>query len=388
MKKNKKDVKKSKTENNNVADVFDSENLLEDLEVSNFDLSNKNDGKKDKDFVVNKNNDSKISEVKDNSKQNKFKYKDYFKNFNFKCKNHFKNLNQKALELYDYAGNTSREFYDLVRKELSDARKDLDVFFYDFMQKKLDAKNQNVLSEDTKKNSHAIEIKNLYMRYTKRSNLSIKNCSFSVDYGDFHVFIGQNGAGKSTIIKMIIGLNLDYQGEIFVGGIDGRNHISRKDMVFIPDKPIFPLEFSSFDYLMEFARLHTRNSDEFLKKEIEKYLEWFEILDIANRNPNKLSSGQKQKILIIKILLLNSKIIVLDEPTSNLDTITRKQFLDILKDLTVKNKVTVFISTHVLEEIKNYANSATFIDKGEILWSGKVKNNDIVAKHNKLFGLV
>ena len=64
------------------------------------------------------------------------------------------------------------------------------------------------------------------------------------------------------------------------------------------------------------------------------------------------------------------------------------RWIGVLKDLTVKNKVTVFISTHVLEEIKNYANSATFIDKGEILWSGKVKNNDIVAKHNKLFGLV
>lgn len=322
-----------------------------------------------------------------NNEQKKVSFKSKLKSFVDKSKNFFKNFNQKTLNLCDSVEDLTIKSYDIIKENLKNAKNDFSDFSYNFMQKKLDQRKSNNIQVGQIDNKIAIQVKNLYMRYSKRNELSIRGCSFNVNYGDFHVFIGQNGAGKSTIIKMIIGLNLDYQGQILIEGIDGKNSISRKNMIFIPDKPIFPTEFSCFDYLLEFAKLHTQNNEELLKRKIGQYLNQFEISEIANRNPNKLSSGQKQKVLIIKILLLNSKIIILDEPTSNLDTITRKQFLDILKDLSIKNKVTIFISTHVLEEIKNYANSATFIDKGIVLWSGKVQKNDIVDKHNKLFGL-
>lgn len=306
-------------------------------------------------------------------------FKTYSKKFIFKTLD-------GSLVLHKEIEDTSKYTFDIVKNSLTNTKQDLYVSFYSYIKSKADLKNIDN-SETKNKSKHIIEVKNLYMRYSRKGDLAIKNCSFNIDEGNFHVFVGQNGAGKSTIIRMIIGLNLDYQGQIFINGIDGKNHISRKDMIFIPDKPIFPTEWTSLDYLMEFAKLHCDDSDELLKEKINNYLNEFEIPEVANRNPNKLSSGQKQKILIIKILLLNSKIIVLDEPTSNLDTITRKQVLDILKKLTIENKVTVFISTHVLEEIKKYADSATFIEKGKILWSGKVKDDEIVKKHNELFGV-
>lgn len=387
---------KKRKKKKRLKNIFDELNVLNFLNSSNFidnqnsDLNNSNKSylafykaKQDKSFNHTSNNEisknmSSTDLVEDNNK------KTNSDNLSKKGK-----VNKKILQLCDSVEELANKSSEIVKNSFRTIKDEFNDSVYDFMQKKLDQRKSNeiVLNSSKENNKCAIQIKNLHMRYTKRSELAIKNCSFNVNYGDFHVFIGQNGAGKSTIIRMIIGLNLDYEGQILIEGIDGKNHISRKNMVFIPDKPIFPTEFSCFDYLLEFAKLHTQNSEELLRATIKKYLEQFEISGIANRNPNKLSSGQKQKVLIIKILLLNSKIIILDEPTSNLDTITRKQFLDILKDLSIKNKVTIFISTHVLEEIKNYANSATFIDKGTILWSGNVQKNDIVEKHNKLFGL-
>lgn len=258
------------------------------------------------------------------------------------------------------------------------------LFCYEFFSKKVNT--SNLKEKSSRHYNHAIEVKNLYMRYgSNKQEPFIKDCSFNVDEGDFHVIIGQNGAGKSTLIKMIIGLNLNYQGEILINGIDRKKCDSNQKITFVPDKPIFPNEWNVFDYLLEICRMYDSSNIEILKKKINGYLEDFELLNDADKNPNNLSSGQKQKLLIIKILLLKSKIIVLDEPTSNLDAITRKQFLSLLKELSQRNKVTIFISTHVLEEIKYYANSATFIDKGKVLWSGKVSNEEIVNKHNEIF---
>lgn len=195
------------------------------------------------------------------------------------------------------------------------------------------------------------------------------------------------GAGKSTIIRMLIGLNNGYQGNIFINGVNSFVKNSRKEMFFIPDRPIFPNEFSTFEYLFNLSDPDIKKNKELLTKKILDYLQEFDILETKDKNPNQLSSGQKQKVLVISTLINKPKIIILDEPTSNLDSITRIQFLDKLKELCVNEEVTIFISTHILDEIKKYATAATFLDKGIIKWYGKVKENELLKIHNQIYGL-
>lgn len=92
------------------------------------------------------------------------------------------------------------------------------LFFYNFFAKRVNRENatiQNDIKDKSNKENIAISVNNLYMSYSKKDNPTIKNCTFNINEGDFHIFIGQNGAGKSTIIKMIVGLNDDFSGQIF-----------------------------------------------------------------------------------------------------------------------------------------------------------------------------
>ncbi len=269
----------------------------------------------------------------------------------------------------------------------------INLFFYNFFAKKVNKLNKESIDIEkdiknkTNKENVAIAVNNLYMSYTKKGNPTIKNCTFNIHEGDFHIFIGQNGAGKSTIIRMLIGLNDDFSGQILISGVDSKEKNARESMIFVPDKPIFPSEFTTFDYLFLSCNEDIRKNKELLTIKIDEYLKEFDILEVRDKNPNFLSSGQKQKVLIIKILINKPKIIILDEPTSNLDSITRIQFLNKLKELSKNEEVTIFISTHILDEIKKYATAATFIDKGEIKWNGKIKNEDILEIHNRIYNI-
>jgi ABC-2 type transport system ATP-binding protein len=101
------------------------------------------------------------------------------------------------------------------------------------------------------------------------------------------------------------------------------------------------------------------------------------------RNPNKLSSGQVKKILLIRAALEKSEIIILDEPAAFLDPTSRLQFFELLKELNDQG-VTIFISSHILDEIKKYIDSVTFIKQGEIKWSGKIAGKDLIKKYKEI----
>lgn len=227
-------------------------------------------------------------------------------------------------------------------------------------------------------------LKNVYWKYNKDKTNLLKNLNFAVKQGDFHAFVGENGAGKSTTIRLIVGLSPNYEGELLINGLNAKEHIeARSGISYIPDKAVFPSNLSTFNYLYYTICL-VRSDNTTVKEQITFYLNKYGISEIAKRNPNKLSAGQKKKVLLIRSILEKSKIIILDEPAANLDPTTRIQFFEELKKLN-HDGVTIFISTHILEEIKKYANAATFIKKGEVIWSGPVKNNEIVNKYNNIF---
>ncbi len=230
-----------------------------------------------------------------------------------------------------------------------------------------------------------VELKNVSFKYKRSSDdWSLSNITFNIGDGSFHAFIGENGAGKSTTTKVITGLINNYEGQVLINGKDpALDKTARVDMAYIPDKAIFPSNLSTFDYLFKMAALTRRDHDQ-LKTEIEYWMDRLAISDKKDANPNHLSAGQKKKVLLIKCIIEQANIIVLDEPAANLDPTTRMELFNILRYLSEQGK-TIFISTHIIEEIKKYANYATFIKKGKIQWSGPVQGNDIIDYYEQLF---
>lgn len=232
-------------------------------------------------------------------------------------------------------------------------------------------------------NQPVIEFQDVCLSYDKKNN-SLKNVSFKVYPGKFHLFIGDNGAGKSTTMKLMMGLIKSYSGRILINNKDIKiGHNIYNNIFYFPDKGIFCSSMSIWQYLYNIASLECGDSKE-LKIKINDLLKEYGIFEIRNKNPNKISAGQKKKVMLILMILENPKIIILDEPTANLDPSTQIMFFDKLKDMQ-KNGSTIFISTHHINDIAEYVDYVTYIKKGEIIYSDEVNKEDSKNLYKNFF---
>lgn len=232
----------------------------------------------------------------------------------------------------------------------------------------------NILINSFKKDDF-LEIENLCV-FGQKNHQILHDVSFRLFPNSFHIFIGENGAGKSTTIKTIIGQIENYKGNMFFN-LDQK--LKREKIFYVPDQqPKFP-NVSIYEYLFNITKLLSNKNDKTINSEIDKWLERYGLENIKSRNVNKLSTGQKQKILIISSFLVDTPYIILDEPFANLDPTSRYSFMEDLKKFSEKG-TSIFLSTHILEEIKDYATHATFIKKGRIINTSKVENSDFISK--------
>ncbi|MCV3743840.1 ABC transporter ATP-binding protein [Ureaplasma sp. ES3154-GEN] len=210
-------------------------------------------------------------------------------------------------------------------------------------------------------------VRNLTKIY-KNSDRGVRDINFVVKKGEMHAFIGENGSGKTTTIKTIINAYTNYQGEILIDGFDHKLPISRAKLGYVPEVALFPEEVTTFEYLYSLAILSGVSKKD-AKEKIRFYLNKFEISNLENKKPVSFSSGQKKKVLLIQALIHDPELIILDEPTANLDPSSRHEVFMILKELNDNNK-TVFLCSHILREMESFANSLTLIHRGELVYTG------------------
>lgn len=221
-------------------------------------------------------------------------------------------------------------------------------------------------------NINAIELKDVCVVYNKNQFI-LKNVNFTIQKGTFNAFIGQNGAGKSTTIKAIIGTLEHKSGKILINGIEqSSNSTEISNLSFCPEETVFPNNLTVFNFLYLTIGL-IRGYNRRLKEEITEWLMKFDLLKYKNKKPRRLSTGQKKSIMLISTILRKPKIIILDEPMVNLDVRTKNKFFQELKELQ-KQGSTILFSTHQIDEIKKYADNIVLIEKGEILYSGIFDN--------------
>lgn len=218
---------------------------------------------------------------------------------------------------------------------------------------------------------YLIEVNDLYKKFSANGNYVLKGVNLKVGHNEFHIFIGANGAGKTTTIKSIIGAYTKYTGDIFLDGISNRDKKSKQVIGYIPEIANFPINTSTFSYLLNFSMLSgVKKAD--AKRLINEYAERLGFSHLLKRSPNSFSSGQKKKVLLTQALIHDPKILIMDEPAANLDPSSRYEFFQILKDLQNQGK-SIFISSHILAELDNYATHCSILHGGKILYNGPSK---------------
>lgn len=199
---------------------------------------------------------------------------------------------------------------------------------------------------------------------------AVNNISFKVKKGEMFAYLGVNGAGKSTTISMICGTLKKDSGSILVCGEDinkNSNYIKNKIGVVFQNS-VLDQTLSVYDNLKYRASLYDITGNEF-KKRFEELSKMFELNEIQNQKVKTLSGGQRRRVDIARAIIHNPEFLILDEPTTGLDPNTRKKLWNIIRDLREKNGMTVFLTTHYMEEAAD-ADFIIIIEKGKIITEG------------------
>ena len=189
------------------------------------------------------------------------------------------------------------------------------------------------------------EVNNLTLGYEKKE-IVIKDISFSVNDKDFIIITGKNGAGKSTLIKGILGLIKPMSGQIIFS-----EELKKNQIGYMPQETKVDASFPASVYeIVLSGTINKMGFNPFYKKELKKKaieaLKILNIYDIKNRSFQDLSGGQRQKTLLARSLCATDKLLILDEPSNNLDQASREEFYLLLMKLNKELGITIIMISH------------------------------------------
>ena len=213
----------------------------------------------------------------------------------------------------------------------------------------------------------------------------IDDISLSVNEGEFICIIGKNGSGKSTFAKCLNALVIPTSGDVLIYGMNTKDekHLIdiRKNIGMAFQNPDNQIVASIVEEDIAFGMENLGLSPEEMDKRINESLKTLGIEDLRFAQTSKLSGGQKQKVSLTGIICMKSKILVLDEPTSMIDKNGRVDLLNKVYELNKKEKITVILISHYIEEI-SFADRVLVMNKGKIVIDDTPKN--VVLKDDVL----
>lgn len=214
----------------------------------------------------------------------------------------------------------------------------------------------------------AINVENLFVQYkTKKGEVvdAVKDLSFQVQEGEIVGFLGPNGAGKSSTLKVLMGFVNAKQGKASIFGSEAGTPESRRQIGYLPEVAMYYPFLTPLETLSMYGELQGLKGP-WLKKEIFELLELLGIANAAKKLNRSMSKGMLQRVGIAQALLGNPKLLVLDEVTSGLDPVGRKELRNLLKDRQ-RNGATLFFSSHELAEVDMLCDRILLIHKGEFV---------------------
>jgi len=210
----------------------------------------------------------------------------------------------------------------------------------------------------------SIEVSNLTKRF---GNLTaVDNLSFKIKEGEVFGFLGPNGAGKTTTIRILATLMSPTEGSAVVGGYDILKEPLkvRETVGILTENPSLYERLSAYENLDFFAEAYGIESRKERQKKIQELLEFFGLWERRSEKVGNFSKGMKQKLSIARALVHEPPIIFLDEPTAGLDPAAAKEIRDLIEMMSHKEKRTILLCTHHLEDAQRLADRVLIINKG------------------------
>lgn len=203
---------------------------------------------------------------------------------------------------------------------------------------------------------------------------ALKGVSLDVGPGKICAVVGPNGAGKSTLFRILTGLTTPTTGSAMVAGLDAEHQSTavRRVVGFMPadDRSLW-LRNTCVENLQFHGRLQGMHDDD-LKKRIRETLELVGLTRARNRVGFALSSGMRARLQIARALLHRPRVLILDEPTGNVDPVGAFELVRLIKDITVRHELAVVISSHRLDEVEELHDAVLLLDKGRVIYHGSL----------------
>ncbi len=201
---------------------------------------------------------------------------------------------------------------------------------------------------------------------------AVRDVSFKIPSKSCFGLLGPNGAGKTTTIKMILGLIKPNSGKIFVMGYPAGSLGAKKHIGYLPEKFTFNEKWAVLDMLTYVGILYGMSRKDAEERGLE-LLEWMGLSGWEYEKFGSLSAGMKQRVGITQALVTDPDILILDEPTTNLDVTGRVEILKKIRELVDRQGKTVLLSTHILAEVEKVADHVAIINRGVTIASGSLE---------------
>jgi energy-coupling factor transport system ATP-binding protein len=230
--------------------------------------------------------------------------------------------------------------------------------------------------------------------YPGQERSTLNNLTFSIQAGEFVGIIGPTGAGKSTLCMALNGIVPQFFGGRFFGAITVASHDTlntptstlAKFIGNVFENPETQLVCTSVENEVAFTLENMGLPRDYIRSRIEEVLGWVRLSGLEKKSPMELSGGQKQRLAIAAALAAQPKILVLDEPTSQLDSVGAQEIFSTLKDLNQKNGITIIMVSHAVEELASYANRIILLSGGQVVLDQSPKEVfsqvETLKKHN------
>ncbi len=210
---------------------------------------------------------------------------------------------------------------------------------------------------------------------------ALKDLSFVIEKGKALGLLGRNGAGKTTAIRILLGILPSDTGKVLVD--NKKLSFDENAFGYLPEERGLYLKYTVKSQLMHFASLYGMKKKETLNS-IEYWLEKFEISEYLNKKVETLSKGNKQKIQLIVAVMHDPEVIILDEPFSGLDPVNVELFKTVIRELLAKGKTLIF-SSHRMADVEEFCDDIIMLKKGETILQG---NLDKIKEDYGIKGLV
>ena len=218
-----------------------------------------------------------------------------------------------------------------------------------------------------------IEVRNLTKKY--KNFTAVDHISFNVLKGEVVGFIGANGAGKSTTIKMMTGILTPDDGSVTISGLNykkNRREILLKMGVVFGQRSVLCWDIPIMESFKLFRDMY-RIPKSLFEDNLEIFADILNISEYINKPPRQLSLGQRMKADLAAALLYNPEILFLDEPTIGIDVLAKSNMREFIQTINRERKTTIVITTHDMSDIEALCEKTIIIDKGKILYNGTIQ---------------